>query len=76
MQRCSLWETISQRLFSLVAEMQQTFMNTSATYEETDDDMEFQKVSALKKKETIPNEAVQKQQSCRNLLQMQKANQW
>ena len=34
---------------SLVAEMQQIFMNAGATFEGTDDDMEFQEVSALKK---------------------------
>ena len=76
MQRWNWWETISQKLLSLVAEMQQIYMNTGATYEETDDNMEFQVVSAIKKKETMPSETVQKQQSCRNLLQMQEANLW
>ena len=37
-------------LLSSVAEMQQTSVNTGATYEETDDDMEFQEVSTLRKR--------------------------
>ena len=45
---------------SLVAEMQQIFMNAGATFEGTDDDMEFQEVSALKKIITMLSETVYK----------------
>ena len=56
--------------------MQQTFLNTGATYKETYDKMELQEVTVFKKKESMPSETVQKQQSCRNLLQMQEVNLW
>ena len=62
---------------SVVAEMQQIFMNAGATSKVTDGDMEFQEVSALKKKESNTYwDFVEKQQRCRNLLQMQEANMW
>ena len=46
-------EKLSRKDYPLssVAEMPQIFMNAGATSEGTDDDMEFQEVSALKKNE-------------------------